>query len=103
MLETVRQVGHFYEFDLFRLDAIKRLLWRNGKAVPLAPKAFDLLLALVEHHGAVLEKDQIMRHLWPSIAVEENNLTVIISSLRRALGESPNEHRYIVTIPKRGY
>jgi TolB-like protein/Tfp pilus assembly protein PilF len=103
MLETVEEVGHFYEFDSFRLDVIRRLLWRNGTQVPLTPKAFDLMLALVQHHGAVLEKAEIMRLLWPNLAVEENNLTVIISSLRKALSESPEEHKYVVTIPKRGY
>lgn len=103
MLETVEEVGHFYEFDSFRLDAIRRLLWRNGTHVPLTPKAFDLMLALVQHHGAVLEKAEIMRLLWPNLAVEENNLTVIISALRKALCESPEEHKYVVTIPKRGY
>ena len=103
MLDKVEQVGHFYEFDSFRLDVIKRLLWRNGAPVPLSPKAFDLILALVEHHGALLEKDEIMRLLWPNMVVEENNLTVIISSLRKALGESPHDHQYIVTFPKRGY
>jgi len=103
MLPKVEQVGHFYEFDSFRLDAIKRLLWRDGVSVSLTPKAFDLILALVQHHGAVLEKDELMRLLWPNLVVEENNLTVIISSLRKALGESPEEHKYIVTIPKRGY
>jgi len=103
MLDKVEQVGHFYEFDSFRLDVIKRLLSRNGSSVPLTPKAFDLMLALVEHRGALLEKGEIMRLLWPHEAVEENNLTVIVSSLRKVLGESPVEHRYIVTIPKRGY
>ncbi len=103
MLDKVEQVGHFYEFDSFRLDVIKRLLSRDGTSVPLTPKAFDLILALVEHRGALLEKGEIMRLLWPNMAVEENNLTVIVSSLRKVLGESPVEHRYIVTIPKRGY
>ena len=103
MLESVEQVGHFYEFDSFRLDVIRRLLWRNGAQVPLTPKTFDLMLALVQHHGTVLDKDELMRLLWPNLAVEENNLTVIISSLRKALHESPIEHKYVVTIPKRGY
>ncbi len=103
MLESVEQVGHFYDFDSFRLDVIRRLLWRNGAQVPLTPKAFDLMLALVQHHGTVLDKDELMRLLWPNLAVEENNLTVIISSLRKALHESPLEHKYVVTIPKRGY
>lgn len=103
MPENVEQVGHFFEFDSFRLDAIKRLMWRDGTPAPLTPKAFDLLLALVQRHGAVVEKDELMRLLWPNLVVEENNLTVIISSLRKALGESKEEHKYIVTIPKRGY
>jgi TolB-like protein len=103
MVAKAEEVGHFYEFDSFRLDAIRRLLWRNGTQVPLTPKAFDLMLALVQHHGAVLEKNEIMRLLWPNLAVEENNLTVIVSSLRKALSESPGEHKYVVTIPKRGY
>lgn len=96
-------MGHFYEFGPFRLDAIKRLLWRDGTMVPLTPKTFDLLLALVQHSGTVMEKDDIMRLLWPNLVVEENNLTVMISALRKALGESPEEHKYIVTLPKRGY
>src|SRR5262249_48997021 len=91
------------EFDSFRLDVMRRLLWREGAHVPLTPKAFDLILALVQHHGAVLDKDELMRLLWPNLAVEENNLTVIISSLRKALCERPEEHKYVVTIPKRGY
>ena len=103
MLESVEQVGHFYEFDSFRLDVIRRLMWRNGTQVPLTPKAFDLILTLVQHHGTVLDKDELMRLLWPNLAVEENNLTVVISSLRKALCESPDEHKYVVTIPKRGY
>jgi TolB-like protein/Flp pilus assembly protein TadD len=103
MLESVEELGHFYEFDSFRLDVIRRLLWRDGTHVPLTPKAFDLILALVQHHGAVLDKDELMRLLWPNLTVEENNLTVIISSLRKALCESPEEHKYVVTIPKRGY
>jgi len=103
MLEAVEQVGHFYEFESFRLDVIRRLLWRDGNPVPLTPKAFDLMVALVEHHGTVLDKSELMRLLWPNLAVEENNLTVIISSLRKALRESPEEHKYVVTIPKRGY
>lgn len=103
MLEKHESVGHFYEFDSFRLDASKRLLWHENALVALTPKAFDLLLTLVQHHGTVLEKDEIMRLLWPHLVVEENNLTVMISALRKALGESPAQHKYIVTLPKRGY
>lgn len=94
---------HFYEFGPFRIDAQKRLLMREGEAVPLKPKAFDMLLALVQHRGQVLEKDDLMGMLWPDSDVEESNLPLHISALRKALGESPNERGYIVTVPGRGY
>lgn len=95
--------AHFYEFGPFRLDAIKRLLLRDGAVVPLKSKDFDLLLALVEHSGQVLDKDDLIRQVWPDIVVEESNLSVHIFALRRALGETPDDHRYIVTVPGRGY
>jgi DNA-binding winged helix-turn-helix (wHTH) protein/TolB-like protein/Tfp pilus assembly protein PilF len=92
-----------YEFDAFRLDAGRHLLLRDGQSVNLAPRAFNMLLALIRRRGEVLGKDELMRELWPDSVVEENNLTVIISALRKALGENPQQHRYIVTIPGRGY
>jgi DNA-binding winged helix-turn-helix (wHTH) protein/TolB-like protein len=92
-----------YEFGPFRIDAAKRALLREGEAVPLAPKAFDMLLVLVEHHGEVLDKERLMEMLWPHSDVEEANLPQNISALRKALGESPNERKYITTIPGRGY
>ncbi|HEV8482066.1 MAG TPA: tetratricopeptide repeat protein [Blastocatellia bacterium] len=94
---------HFYEFGPFRIDAEKRQLMREGQAVPLKPKAFDMLLALVQHRGRVLEKDDLMGMLWPDSDVEESNLPLHISALRKALGESPHERGYIVTVPGRGY
>jgi DNA-binding winged helix-turn-helix (wHTH) protein/TolB-like protein/Tfp pilus assembly protein PilF len=96
-------VKHYFEFDSFRLDSGRHLLLRDGEAVPLAPRTFRLLLALFQHRGTVLSKDELMKQLWPDTVVEENNLTVIISALRKALGENPHQHRYIVTIPGRGY
>jgi DNA-binding winged helix-turn-helix (wHTH) protein len=98
-----KPVKHYFEFDSFRLDSVRHLLLRDGEAVALAPRAFRLLLALFQHRGTVLSKDELMKELWPDIVVEENNLTVIISALRKALGENPHQHRYIVTIPGRGY
>jgi len=71
--------------------------------VPLAPKAFDTLVLLVERRGQLLEKDELMKALWPDSFVEEANLTVNISALRKALGERLHEHRYIITVPGRGY
>jgi len=94
---------HFYEFGPFRIDAQKRVLLREGEVVPLKAKAFDTLLVLVQHHGEVLEKDDLMERLWPDSDVEESNLPQHISALRKTLGESPNERRYIVTVPGRGY
>jgi TolB-like protein/DNA-binding winged helix-turn-helix (wHTH) protein/Flp pilus assembly protein TadD len=92
-----------YEFGAFRLDAEKRSLERDGQVVALAPKAFDMLLVLVRHHGEVLDKDRLMELLWPDQIVEEANLPQNVSALRKALGESPNERKYIVTVPGRGY
>ena len=82
---------------------MKRLLLRNGEAVSITPKAFDLLLALVESDGEVVSKDDLMKRIWPDSFVEEGNLTYNVSVLRRALGERANEHQYIVTAPGIGY
>jgi DNA-binding winged helix-turn-helix (wHTH) protein len=76
---------------------------RNGEIVPLSLKAFEMLLVLVQHPGEVLEKDGLLKHLWPDTIVEENNLARNVSALRKALDEHPNEHRYILTVPGRGY
>ncbi|HKQ80060.1 MAG TPA: AAA-like domain-containing protein [Blastocatellia bacterium] len=94
---------HFYEFGPFRLDAIKRLLLRDGEVVPLKSKDFELLLALVEGSGQALGKEDLMKRVWPDSVVEEGNLSVHIFNLRRTLGETPDDHRYIVTMPGRGY
>ncbi len=93
----------FYEFGPFRIDTVKRLLLRDGGPIALKSKCFETLLALVEARGQVLEKDELMRRIWPDTIVEESNLTGYISTLRKALGENPREHRYIVTVPGRGY
>ncbi|MEN3369915.1 MAG: adenylate cyclase [Verrucomicrobiota bacterium] len=92
-----------YEFGDFRLDAGKRLLWRNGAQVRLTPRVFETLLYLVEHHDSVLDKERLMEAVWPDSIVEENNLTQNISTLRRVFGETPGSHHYIVTVPGRGY
>jgi len=92
-----------YEFGPYKLDAVKRVLLRDGQTVPVTSKAFDTLLLLVEHSGEVLQKEELMKALWPDTIVEENNLTQQISMLRKALGERAHEHRYVVTVPGRGY
>src|SRR5262245_31148674 len=98
-----QQPQNIYEFGPFRLDAAEHLLLRDGEAVPLTPKSFDLLLALVERHGHLLEKDELLKKVWPDTFVEEANLASNISQLRKALGDGENGHRYIETVPKRGY
>ncbi|HKS42669.1 MAG TPA: winged helix-turn-helix domain-containing protein [Blastocatellia bacterium] len=92
-----------YEFGPFRLDIEKRLLLRDGEAIHLSPKAFDTLHVLVENRGRVVGKDELLNQVWPDSFVEEINLTVYISMLRKTLGDKPNEHQYIVTVPRRGY
>lgn len=93
-----------YGFGDFRLEPGKRLLIGcDGRPVSLGPKSYDTLAYLVEHAGAVVEKDELLEAIWPDTAVEENNLTQNISLLRRALGEGRDEHRYIVSVPGRGY
>jgi len=93
----------FYCFGPFRLDTQKRILFKDDEPVALAPKAFDLLLTLIEYRGQLLVKDELMEKVWPHQIVEDANLTVNMSALRKALGETPNQHLYIVTIPGRGY
>jgi DNA-binding winged helix-turn-helix (wHTH) protein/Tol biopolymer transport system component len=92
-----------YEFGPFRVDPQKRLLLQDGQPVPLTGKALDILLALLECHGEILTKDELIGRVWPDTVVEEGNLGRNISSLRKALDESPDEHRYIVTLARRGY
>jgi len=92
-----------YEFGPFRLDPIRRLLFRDEEPLPLRSKAFDTLLALVRSDGRVIDKDELMREVWADTIVEESGLTRNISELRKTLGESPGERRYIVTVPGRGY
>ncbi|MGH9769956.1 MAG: winged helix-turn-helix domain-containing protein, partial [Blastocatellia bacterium] len=97
------QANHFYKFGPFRLDPVERLLLRAGEVVPLAPKAFETLLALVERHGRVWEKDELIKRIWPDTFVEEGNLAQHIFTLRRALSDGQNGCQYIETIPRRGY
>jgi DNA-binding winged helix-turn-helix (wHTH) protein len=97
------QIKRLYEFGPFRLDPQRRLLFREDEAVPLTPKALDTLLALVENRDRVVSKDDLMKTLWPDSFVEEANLSQNIFVLRKALGDSVQEKRYILTVPGRGY
>ncbi|HLA41483.1 MAG TPA: winged helix-turn-helix domain-containing protein, partial [Candidatus Glassbacteria bacterium] len=88
-----------FEFAGFRLDAAQRRLYGpDGQPIPLAARAFDTLLYLLEHPGALLDKDHLMQAVWPNVVVAENNLNQAISALRHAIGEG-----HIVTIAGRGY
>ena len=100
MLEPNRKT---YSFGGFEIDPQRRLLLRQGKVVPLTSKTFDLLLVLVESAGRELTKDELMERVWPDQIVEDGNLTVTMSNLRKALGEKASDHHYIVTVPGRGY
>ena len=88
----------FYSFDVFRVDLVERLLFREDREIPLTPKVFDTLIVLLENSSHVLTKQELMQQVWPDSFVEENNLAQNISILRKALGE-----QYIQTVPKRGY
>lgn len=97
------ETKEFYEFADFRLDLSEKLLLRAGKPVPLTPKVFDTLQILVENAGRLIEKDELMRRVWPDRFVEESNLTFNVKMLRKALGDNAARPRFIETVPKRGY
>lgn len=92
-----------YGFGRFRVDPEKELLLCDDETVPLAPKAFQVLLVLMRHSKQVVTKDDLLKTVWPDTFVEEANLSRNIFLLRRALGEGPQDHQYIVTVPGRGY
>jgi DNA-binding winged helix-turn-helix (wHTH) protein/Flp pilus assembly protein TadD len=95
---------HLYEFGPFRIDPPERLLERQGHPVAVTPKAFDILVTLVERSGHLVEKSQLIQAVWGDSFVEEGNLAVTISTLRKALGDDTGkERKYIQTIAKRGY
>ena len=97
------EARHLYEFGPFVLEAAEHRLMRDGRLVPLPPKVFETLLLLVQRSGHVVEKDEIMKSIWPDSFVEEANLTQYVFALRKALGEDDNGHAYIETVPKHGY
>jgi len=97
------ETKHFYEFGPFRLDPDQRVLLRDNQPVPLQPKAFETLLVLVQRSDTVVLKDDLMKSVWPDSFVEESNLSQNIFVLRKALGETNEKGRYILTVPGRGY
>src|SRR5205809_2963866 len=99
MNELLKKEGLF-EFGEFRLDSREKRLWRNGEAVSIQPKAFDLLAFLITNQGHLISKDEILRAIWADTIVEESNLALNIHALRKLLGEN---NRFIETVPRRGY
>jgi len=98
-----KQDGRLYGFGPFRLDLTERILCHSGIPVSVPPMAFDTLVVLVERQGHLVLKEELLKILWPDSFVEEGSLTNNISILRKALGEGASEHRYIETVPRRGY
>jgi DNA-binding winged helix-turn-helix (wHTH) protein len=97
------QIKLLYEFGPFRLDPQRRLLTRGTDHVPLTPKVIETLVVLIENRDRVVSKDDLMKMLWPASFVEESNLSQNVFVLRKALGDSSQEKRYIVNVPGRGY
>jgi DNA-binding winged helix-turn-helix (wHTH) protein/tetratricopeptide (TPR) repeat protein len=91
-----------YEFNGFRLEEAQRRLLYLGQAVQIKPKTLDLLLFLVQMRGQLVVKDDLMKEVWPDAIVEENNITVTMSILRKTLGDRV-ERQFIETVPRRGY
>ena len=97
------QQPRFYQFGPFRIDVVEHVLLRDDQPVPLTRKALETLLLFAKNRGQVIEKDRLMSELWPDSFVEESNLKVNISMIRKALGETASDQKYIVTVPGRGY
>lgn len=97
------ETKHFYEFKNFRLDPAERVLLRDGKPVSLTPKAFHLLNILVENHGHIVDKEKLMTEIWSDSFVEDGNLAVSATMLRKSLADDANAPTFIETIPRRGY
>src|SRR6187551_2217474 len=109
MAESVRESGPVsrspaqYVFAEFRLDAVSRHLYRKDVHVPITTKAFETLLVLVQRHGQVVTKDELISGVWPDTFVSEVSLTQNISALRRILEDDAAQPRFIATVARRGY
>jgi DNA-binding winged helix-turn-helix (wHTH) protein len=94
---------HLYHFKSFRLDVKERQLLHHGNSIPITPKAFDVLAALVERNGHLVEKEELLRIVWSDSFVEEANVARIVHTLRKVLGEDDNGNKFIETVAKKGY
>ena len=93
----------YFRFGSFRLYPTEQQLFREEAAIPLAPKAFDILVYLVSHSGLLVRREELMQAVWPDSFVEETNLNVNISLLRKTLGSLPDGQPLIETVPRKGY
>ncbi len=96
------KIGHLYEFDSYSLNPDERTFTKNGEPIHLSPRAFDILILLIENSGSLVEKQDLIEQVWHNQFVEEANISVQISAIRKALKEKDNG-KYIETVPKRGY
>src|SRR6266446_702497 len=103
MLAKRTQVSRLYEFGPFLLNAAEHLLTRNGTPVSLPPRAFDLLVVLVENNGSLVTKNDLLEIVWQEVSVEEGNITYNVSLVRKALGDNAAAPRYVATVSKLGY
>ncbi len=92
-----------YEFGPFRVDVAERVLTKGQQVIPLTPKAFDTLVVLVRNSGHVVEKDALLKEVWPDTFVEEGVLAVNVAAIRKALSDGEEGPSYIETVPRRGY
>ena len=95
------KANHIYRFGSFTLNEAEQQLLRNGEPVRLAPKAFDVLLVLIQNRSCLVTKEKLLEEVWPDAFVEEANLSVNVAKLRKALDEGDDEWRCIETVPKR--
>src|SRR4026208_492117 len=95
--------GHILQFKDFTVNTDEKVLLRDGEFIALAPKVFETLLVLIENHGRIVLKEELMKRLWPDTFVEEANLTFNIQQLRKSLGDNARSPIYIQTIARRGY
>src|SRR5216117_1084027 len=100
----MRESRHLlYQFGRFQLEPEERRLLREGLTVSLTPKAFDTLVFLVERAGHLVEKEELMKALWPDSFVEEANLAQHVWTLRKTLGETQNGGQFIETVARKGF
>ena len=99
----LQKTEYLYEFGPFVLDTAQHLLSKENQPVQLTPKTHDALVVLIENRGRLLSKSELMAAVWPDSFVDESNLTQQISMIRKALGETAGDSRYIVTVPGKGY